>query len=272
MPDAAPEPLNETERVQPQTQRLTLPGVALVPLLLAAACASPSPHRADREFASRWAEVRTVTLIPPKIAVFAMSAGGVEEEVLDWTEHADRQVSAAIEQEVSGRLGRTFVPYAGRLSPHGLAAPTRNGKRERYSEAEQAWLLFEAVKDAALRHTYDPAQTFPTRLEDFGYTLGPGVQALLDGTEADACVLAIAGDHVATADRAALIAAGVVTAPLTLSYAGPAATPANLVLAVVDTRSGEILFFSNVSMPSADLRSAEGSGALVATAMKGMSR
>lgn len=236
-------------------------------------CATPPPHRQAVDFDARIEPIRTITLVPPKVAVYKMTAGGTEEEVQDWSDAAYAHVVAAVEAEVA-ELGRTFVPYAGEPLPHrtirhdGKAAERAAARG--HGPAEDSWLLFEAANLAILRHTYDPWNTFPDRQKRFDYTLGPEARALIGDTPADAFLLVVATDHIPTRERAALVAAGLAVGAMTLSYAGPGATPAKLTLALVESTTGDILWFNTLSLPLTDLRDEKTDQALIDTLMKGL--
>ena len=238
-------------------------------------CATPPPFRQPADFDRRFDGVRTITLVPPKIAVYKMSAGGTEEEVQGWSDDAYAHVVEAVEAEVA-ELGRTFVPYAGEELPHrtirhdGHAA--ERAAASGHSAAEDSWLLFEAANLAILRHTYDPWNVFPERQKNFDYTLGREARALAGETDADAFLLVVATDHIPTRERAALVAAGLAMAAMTASYSGPSATPAKLTLALVEADSGDILWFNTLSLPLSDLRDEKTDQVLIDSVMKGLSQ
>jgi len=240
------------------------------------ACMPPPPYRQQADFDRRFAAVRTITLVPPKIAVYKMSAGNMEEEVQEWTDEAHDHVIAAVKKEVA-ELGRTYVPFAGGAVAHvdhrlDAAAADRPGAPRERSAAEDSWLLFEAANLAIVRHTYDPLNTFPTRMKDFGYTLGPDAASLLGDTTADAFLLVVATDHIPTRERQALVAAGLAMGAMKGGYAGPAWTPARLTLALVESRSGDILWFNTLALPLSDLRDEKTDRVLVDMVMKGLDR
>jgi len=250
--------------------RSLLVAVLLVPL--GAACvALPPPYRSTPDYSLRFSDVETITLVPPLVSVFAMSSGNIAQEVQDWSDAANEHARAAVRSYVEA-AGKTYVPYAGDHGPRpefrlGVEAPARNARIDR---AEESWLLFESAKEAILRHTYDVANVFPERMTSFDYTLGPEARALLAGTRADAFLLMIATDHIPTADRQALIGVGALAALYTGGYSGPGATPAELIAALVEADSGDILFFNRVSMPLSDLRDPDSNKALVDLVLKGM--
>lgn len=242
----------------------------------AVACAVPPPYRQTPDFDARFERIRTITLVPPKVAVYKMSAGDMQEEVLEWTDTAHAHVVAAVEAEVE-ELSRTFVPYAGRSGPHvvHLASTSSRASRLDTSDpraAEDSWLLFEAANLAIMRHTYDPLNAFPTRMADFGYTLGPEAASLLAGTDADGFLLIIATDHIPSRERQALVAAGLAMGAMKGAYAGPGMTPAKLTLALVEAKTGDILWFNTLSLPLSDLRDEKTDRVLVDMVMKGLAR
>jgi hypothetical protein len=244
-------------------------------LLLATvtACATPPPWRAVANYDVRWADVERVTLIPPLVSVSTMSSGDVAQEVQAWSDAANEHAQTAVREKVE-ELGRRFVPFAGAHGPRpdfrlGIdvsKAPPPAGP------GEQSWLLWEAAKEAILRHTYDPTLTFPAQMSDFDYTLGRESRALLDGTGADAFLLMIATDSIPTQDRQLLIGVAGAAALYTGSYGGPGTTPAELVVGLVEAKTGDILYFNRVSMPLADLRDPDANRALIGLALAGLSK
>ena len=260
-------------RFRTRRRRGLLLGVALVALLSGACAAVPPPYRGPANYSVRFADLDRITLVPPLVSVYSMSSGDIEQEVQDWSDAANEHAQTAV-REIVERAGKTFVPYAGTHPPRPdfrLGVENPNAK-PKVSEGEQAWLLWESAKESILRHTYDMTQTFPGQMSNFDYTLGPDSKALLDGTRADAYVLMIATDYVPTGERQALVAVGAAATLMTGSYGGPGATPAELFVALVESRTGDILFFNKVSMPLADLRDPAGNKALVEMALKGIER
>ncbi len=257
------------------------PALSLVLLVLLGASVSaciapalPPPYREAPNYRVRFADLETITLVPPLVAVYSMSSGDIEQEIQEWSDEANRNSVASVRTQVE-EMGKRFVPFAGTRGPRpdfrmGIADDV-NTRREA-SPASDSWLLFEAAKEAILRHTYDPLVLFPDMMKRFDYTLGREADALLAGTDADAFLLVIATDEVPTAERQALVGVGAAAALYTGSYAGPGATPAEVIAALVESSSGDILWFNKVSMPIADLRNPESNAALVKKVLKGMSQ
>ena len=224
-----------------------------------------------QNYALRYADIESMTLVPPLVSVYAMSSGNVEQEVQDWSDAANDLAQVAVRERVEA-MGKVFVPFVGSSGPRPdfRILPDSINQRSRPSPSGESWLLFESAKEAILRHTYDPFQAFPDRMKDFDYTLGPDGSALLAGTEADAFLLMIATDYVPTAERQALIGVGAAAALYTGSYGGPGATPAELTAALVESSTGDILWFNKVSMPLSDLRDPKANAALVDLVLGGI--
>lgn len=255
----------------PSSSRLLL--LLLLPLVFHAACAVPPPYREVPSYPVRFADIETITLIPPMVTISVVSSGDVAIEVQEWTDAAYENAQAAVEVRVEG-MGKRFVPFAGSEGPRpDLRVDGGDvNSRVELTPAGESWLLFESAREAILRHTYDPMHVFPDRMKDFDYTLGEEARAMLAGTPADAFLLMIARDSVPTADRAALVGVGTAAALYTGSYGGPGTTPAELTVALVEAQSGEILWFNHASMPLTDLRDPASSAKLVDFVLKGMGR
>ena len=253
---------------------LALLFLLLLPLLVfQTACVVPPPYREVPSYPVRFTDIETITLIPPLVTISTVSSGDIAQEVQEWTDAGYENAKVAVQARVEG-MGKRFVPFAGSQGPRpDLRVDGGDvNSRVELTPAGESWLLFESAREAILRHTYDPMQVFPDRMSDFDYALGEEAQAMLAGTPADAFLLMIARDSVPTADRAALVGVGTAAALYTGSYGGPGTTPAELTVALVESRSGEILWFNHVSMPLTDLRDPASSTKLVDFVLQGMGR
>lgn len=249
-------------------------GLLVAVASLQSACVSPPPpYREAPNYAVRFSDIESVTLVPPLVSVYAMSSGDVEQEVQEWSDAANQNAVVSVEREIEA-MGKRYVPFAGEGGPRPefRMGTADVNSRTSLPPAGESWLLFESAKEAILRHTYDPLQTFPNLMAHFEYTLGIEASALLSGTKADAFLLMIATDSIPTAGRQALVGVGAAAALYTGSYGGPGATPAELTVALVEAHSGDILWFNRVSMPLSDLRDPESNAKLVALALQGMDR
>ena len=107
--------------------------------------------------------------------------------------------------------------------------------------------------------------------EDTGITLALS-NALLELGDPETALELCQDAAQAADDPDALIGFGALAALYTGGYGGPDATPAELIAALVESSSGDILFFNRVSMPLSDLRDPESNKALVDLVLQGMHR
>jgi hypothetical protein len=248
--------------------RLTFVALLSGVLLLAVGCApqSPARYREVPGFDARFERLETITLLPPRVAVYKRTAGGVDEEVLEWSAQARERLAAAV-RERADRLGHLrFVPFEGPAAP--LAESSANVSER--TIRDETWELFEAVVRAIRLHTYGGPQLFAQRRTAFDYTLGSEAGELVAGSGADAVLLVVAFDHVETAGREAVRAAGVVMAAILGVGYVPPPSPAVVTIALVEAGSGDILWFNQVASPYADLRDRSSDNELVELALRGL--
>ncbi len=231
--------------------------------LLSVGCVTP--YREVPEFDQRFGRIRTVTLLPPKVAVYKLTAGGIEEEVYEWTESARRLLAAELERDIRERGQLEFVPY-----PEPSAEDAVPGERAAgWTPLEENWALFEAVAEAIMRHTYDQTQLFAHKQKNFDYTLGPDAATLVEGIGADGFLIVVATDYVETAGRKAVIALQVLASVAVGALVGPPMSPTSVILALVEARTGDILWFNQVAS-GANLRDPESNAELVDAVMKSL--
>jgi hypothetical protein len=258
--------------------------VVLALAILAIGCAAED--RAPPDFHQRLARLDTVTLIPPRVKVYQITAGGVVEERVAEGAQAARALSEAIEFRIreEGRL--RFVEYPPLAEDRNVLAAAG------YTPLDENWALFEAVAVSVLLHTYPDAQNstnhrFPDRVRNFDYTLGPEAGAIVEGLGADAFIFAFGVEHELTWGRLLLEAAAAAAAgyqasqqadkqpqapvsappPPQPSLPRPAA-PNHLILALVEARTGDILWFTVTTAGGLAETSLDDSG--VAWVMKGL--
>jgi hypothetical protein len=240
-----------------------LSATVLLIALLSVGCVTP--YREVPDFDQRFGRIRTVTLLPPKVAVYKITAGGVEEEVYEWTESARRLLAAELEREIRERGRLQFVPYPQPTVEDAIPGGAAPG----WTPLEENWALFEAVATAVFRHTYDQKQLFAPKQKNFDYTLGADAATLVEGIGADAFLIVVATDYVETAGRTTLIVLGALASVAAGAPVGPAMSPTSVILALVEARTGDILWFNQVAS-RANLRDPESDAKLVDAVMKGL--
>lgn len=237
------------------TMRQAIWTVSALTLALLSGCAT-TPYRAHPEFEERLRGGLTVALVQPDVKVFQLTAGEVREQMDEWSQTAQRNVEAAIRK----RLGSRGVLTVREFDPVKFQAAVE--------ELEDARSLFQAVALSVILHTYRPETQFKTKMDRFDYSLGP-LPALAGASEADTLLFVNALDHISTGGRVArnvalaLIgaAAGVVVIP------GGGTTA--MAAALVDSRTGDILWFNRHASGGAhDLRNPASAEEFVAAAFE----
>lgn len=161
---------------------------ALLALLLSCvlttlAHASGTPHWVHYRLLNKSATLpKKVVVIPVSVKVFETTAGGVSEEVPDWSSEASASVFKAVSSALNKSAGMQEFSML-RLS----AAET--------AIIDEHMALYQLVVNTAshidLKHKY----------RRFDYGIGPGLAALLGKTGADAVVMVYGRDYASTAGR-----------------------------------------------------------------------
>jgi hypothetical protein len=189
------------------------------------------------------ADVSRITVIPLKIELSQVSAGGIAEKMDDWCVQARNNVMAAIEQELRKKPLLNIKPF----SPALLS-------RSQQTNLDQTCALFEAVSLSIVIHTYSGSgQTFTEKIKDFNYSLGPEVSELNDGV--DTILFVLSYENIPTAGKKAVetgkmvlgLLAGVVM-PVDVGFT-------HLSMALVDADQGTLIWYNQYGASgSADLR------------------
>ncbi len=209
-------------------------------------------YRAHPTLPDRAKDLKTITMLPPRIDVYQIGAGGVLEKIDEWSKQGTNNVIAGI----NGRLNQKSGLRLNIISSDELP-------KELEAEIEQTHALFDAVNDSILRHTYGPpVQRFEEKITNFDYSLGQEMQKLARGDDA---VLLIRGiDHISSEGRIALQT----TAMLVAAAFGVALIPRGgvtaLSIALVDGKTGVVLWYIFArSEGGHDLRKPDSASSLV---------
>lgn len=226
-------------------------------LCLMSACAPAVSYRAHPRLAERARRIHTVVLLPPEVKVYQIDAGGVREEIEEWSGRARGNLISALEGALRARSGMALK----------VVAEESLGQKKTRLEDTRA--LFDAVGISVLLHTYHPNRDyiFEEKLRNFDYSLGSEVSDLTN--EGEAQFLLIASDHVWTGGRQALQAMGILLGIGAAVATGVMIIPGlgggtSLSAALVDRRSGDILWFNmKASESGQDLRDPGSAAAMV---------
>jgi hypothetical protein len=225
--------------------------------LLISACATAPRYRAHPQLNSKIKNVRTITVIPLKVDVYQVTAGGVKEKMDEWCTQAKRNVLTAIEGELESRPLLNIKSFS----------ETFMSDDQRFN-FEQTGALFNAINSSIIFHTYgQPVHRFPEKIENFDYTLGPEVRQLSD--QADALLFVRGVDNIATAGRKAVQAGSVILGALVGVQVTPNLGVTAVNLALVDADTGDVLWYNfHASAGDHDLRNPIDTTAMVMDILK----
>jgi hypothetical protein len=160
--------------------------------------------------------------LPVDVLVAEMSAGGVLEEVKDWSETGKRNVHAAVQLHAANN--NKFEV---------MALPDMTAAEK--SSLEEHVALLDVVHQGAINSTRG-GTPWQHKINHFDYTLGDGLKFLKEKTGADAALVVTGLDVVSSAERqAAFIVAAAFGVGLQTGFA-------ILRTAVVDLETGDLLW------------------------------
>jgi hypothetical protein len=217
--------------------------------VLTGCIATPPTYRAVPDWNEKKKSIRTIEVIPAKIVVYEVSAGGGSEKMDEWSLNAKNNVVSAIAKELQ--------------ETHGLAVKlfSEDGmSKETVSNLKETRALFEAVNISIVTHTYgQPLERFPEKIANFDYSLGNEVKEL-NTENADAILMVWGIDYAFTA--------GATTKQIIGALLGAVIQrPTYMSMALIDPNTGSILWYrftgNAAGLGGFHLRDAESAGVMV---------
>ena len=181
--------------------------------------------------------VARIVLIRPDVEVFEINAGGLTEPKSDWTEASQRNLITALDVVQRERNLRLIDHKDDQLS----------------DQQSQVARLFRTTGLAIVAHHYTPGEELPTKAGQLNWTIGPAAAALKTGEEAEYALMIVVRDSFSSAGRVAaqIIGALLFGVPI---HGGIQAGFA----ALIDVRSGDIVWFNRLARGVGDMRQPEG--------------
>lgn len=174
-------------------------------------------------------------LMPPDVRYYLITAGGVSEPHAEWTQAAQANFAAAM-QDFATEMGTDLIV----LDDDDL---TREEMRYR--------ALHSAVGQTVLTNHFG-SMKLPTKDGQFDWSLGPDIRSVADDKGADYALFVFYRDEQASGGRVAL-------AVLAAAAGGYASAGAEYGFAsLVDLRSGDIVWFNVVNAGSGEMRNPDG--------------
>ena len=198
-------------------------------------------------------------MMPIDIEMGEISAAGIYEPKVEWTELSRQNVTSALEQQLAA-LGVEVVPYE---SPQ--------GPLQIHPHHSQAVKLFEAVRQTIFEFKYVPSSSrsasprLATKKDKFDWTLGEAVAPLRGDYGADHALFIVMQDTQPTAGRTAM---NVLMTYLFLSLE----TSDNQFgfAALVDLVSGDLVWTNLIASQLGDLRDPQAAAESVSRLLQGI--
>lgn len=188
------------------------------------------------DYARRRPQLRTVAVMPLKLNLFQVQAGGNAELIDEWRDEAQALLSAAVTKRLEEEEGLNLV-----FAEQDYLLQYYQPLWRKYRA------LFETVTGAAMRHGFD-VTAFPSKVSGFDYTLGPGAAELAKLFNADALLFVYGTDNTSTAGRKWVAAANLGL----VDYGYD-----SMIMALIDAETGDYLWlkrsapFENLNLRSA---------------------
>jgi hypothetical protein len=216
--------------------------IALLSLMLAA-CGSTANTKVSSVRIERPPQGSTVLVMKPDITLGALTASGMTEPRADWSASAIANLAREAEE---------FARTRG-LKPKAIDPETVGGE----GRAAQVLKLHRAVGQSIATHSYGFIP-LPTKKE-FDWTLGDGAVAVGAGEEA-AYALFISGEGTySTSGRVAM------TVALAVLGVGLPSGGQQVLVSLVELKTGRVVWSNVVVAGSNDMRTPEGADALAKT-------
>lgn len=187
-------------------------------------------YRISPAIEQRRGQLRTIAVMPAKIDVIQLTAGGQKERIDEWSAKAEENAIATVQ----AALAKNKDLHLQRASTESLA--------KMKGEMDETYALLDTVNAMIIRHTYTPSRDiFRDKITKFDYSLGPDVARLANGADA---LLFVAGlDVVSSTGRKAVQTGMVMLGLLGGVIFSPNSGVTLGTLALVDARDGAILAF-----------------------------
>ncbi|MDP2653435.1 MAG: hypothetical protein Q8Q08_05320 [Candidatus Omnitrophota bacterium] len=188
-----------------------------------------STLRKSPQFDAAVAGVKTIAVMPADVKVYKLTAGGVQEQMDEWSDKAKADIQTNLKKHLGSRYGFEikFIPEDGLKKDH----------KSLWTENRA---LYEAVAQSALMHAFSSdtnVNGFSHKAKNFDYTLGPEIQDLARVAGADAMVFIYGFDYESTAGRKVLAVWNVLLTGYMMQ------TPSFMCLGLVDGKTGDVLWF-----------------------------
>jgi hypothetical protein len=212
--------------------RLSALGIYALVILAVLSCPSTSTQ-AQTFLGREFSGVKRIAILPPRITVYELGAGGVIEQIDEWSVRASQSVTAALDKELKLRPG---------LESEVVQIDTLSQKQK--SELEDLQLLYDVVHESVRRHVLGlQVEHFEEKILGFDYSLGKET-ANLNFPGVDAFFVIKGFDQISSAGRYALQATSMIAGAALGVIVVPKGGLTVLTLALVHAVTGDVLWFT----------------------------
>ena len=172
-------------------EKNTVPFSGLLLLLFLVSGCVPAIKSNIPELETRAKDMKRIVLLPPKIEICELTAGGVEEKRDDWCETGKKNVENALTETMKGR--GVFL---------GAVKPNPKNKKE----IADIHALYKAVALSIYNHTFvyeGNTAVFPEKIAKFDYSIG-SVEGFLAEQKADGLLIVYGADEISSQGRKVL--------------------------------------------------------------------
>ena len=225
---------------------ISLSGVIFTLFLISGCATTASVKQVDRLNAV--GDNPNILIMTPDVKYYLLTAGGVAKPHAEWTEAGRKNFLNAL------------LAYA---DERDIKITMTQGSDQLSDTEVMHQKLYSAVGTMILIHHFGPLK-LPTKQGSFDWSLGPGMQEMARKYDADYALFSYYRDYQATAGR---VAFSILAA---FAGAGVSRGSESGFASLVDLRTGDIVWFNQVTQGVGELREKDGARATVDVLFKEM--
>lgn len=211
--------------------------VILVIICFSSGCAGPR-YRINPQFSDHVKNIKTAVGAPIKLDLYRITAGGVQEKIDEWCLEAEGYLKSEIKRSFRKKLD---------IEVNFIDRDELNPASKKI--IDELLGLYEGVAASIYKHTYTEGHIFKDKLDNFDYTMGPGLDEYEMFFNGDASLFVYGTRSYWTGGRVALALWSSALAYFTGVYMGPVDQPEWICLGLVDNKTGNILWFEFFPSP-----------------------
>ncbi|MCA9400601.1 MAG: hypothetical protein KC713_03170 [Candidatus Omnitrophica bacterium] len=211
-------------------------------LLLSFQSCAGQPYRTNPRFEQYFQKPKKVSLMPPDVKMYQLTAGGVDEFKQDWTETSEAYIRTAIVNQLNQNESFSDITE--------IKRPDISASQDDFLREQQG--LYNAAAKGIVLHTYYPDTIIKARVEEFDYTLGSAFSNIGEINPAETFLFYSARNYIWTAGRVTMFILAAAVYGENAAYVVPAGEE-YINLSLVDAQTGDVIWFNHKPMPG-DLR------------------